>query len=84
MGFSLYIPRALQFALFYNGTLNRIDVVPDRALHDFYRRSRCKRKRDGPPPPYTLPQLSTLVYLYTPVAVVTVDGYAVPAYSNQG
>ena len=32
---------------FYKETLNRMDVVPDRAPHGFYRRSRCKRKRDG-------------------------------------
>ena len=92
-GLSVYIPRILQFTLFYNETLNRMDVVPGRALHDFYRRSRCKRKRDGtlvkpssltPTPPYTLPQLNTHEYLYTSVAAITVDGCAVPAYSNQG
>ena len=37
-----------------------------------------------PPPPYTPPQLNTLAYFYTPVAVVTVDECAVPAYINQG
>ena len=54
-GLSVYIPQTLQFTLVYNETLNRMDVVPDRALYDFCRRS---RKRDGalvkpssPPPP---------------------------------
>ena len=48
--------------LLYIGTLNRMDVVPGRDLHHFYR-SRCKRKRadDGAlmkpssPPPAPLP-----------------------------
>ena len=94
-GLSVYIPQALQFTLFYNDTLSRMDVVPHRALHDYYRRCRCKRKRDGalvipwsppppPQPPYTLTQLNTPEYLYTPVAIVTVDGCAVPVYINQG
>ena len=79
MNLSVYIPRALQFTLFYNETLNRMDVVPDRAPHDFYRRSRSKRKRDRTlvkpsPPPNTLPQLDTHEYLYTSVAAVTVNG----------
>ena len=38
----LYIPRALHF---YNETLNRMDVVPNRGPHNLYRRSRCKRKK---------------------------------------
>ena len=67
-GLSVHIPRVLQFALFYNETL-KIIVVPDRALRDFYRRSRFKRKGNGafvkpsspppPPPPYTPAQLNT-------------------------
>ena len=92
---SVSMLRALQFALFYNETLSRVGVVPDRALHDFYRRPRCKPKRDGalmkpssppPLPPYTPPQLNTHEYLYTSVVAVTVDGCAVPAhtYINQG
>ena len=96
MCLSVYMPRALQFTLFYNETLSRMDVVPNRALRNFYRRSRCKRKIDRalvkpssllpPPPPYTPPQLKTHEYLHTSVAADTVDGCAVPAHtcSNQG
>ena len=43
-GLSVYIPQALQSTLFYNETLNRMDVVPDRAMHDFYRRTRLNEK----------------------------------------
>ena len=71
-GLSVYMPRALQFTLCSTGTLNRIYVVPGRAVHDSYRRPRYKRKRDGtlvkpsspPPSSYTPPQLNAHEYLY--------------------
>ena len=68
----IYIYHGHYNSLFYNETLNRMDVVPDRAPHDFYRRSRCKRKRNvalvkpllSPPSSYTAPEFNTHEYIY--------------------
>ena len=35
---------ASRFVLFYIETLSRMDVVPNRKLYDFYRKSLCKRE----------------------------------------
>ena len=67
MNLSIYIYIYIYHELYISHSL---DVVPDRAPHDFYR-SWCKRKRDGAlvkplslPPSSTPPQLNNHEYIY--------------------